>query len=467
MLDFPLPLAHTYQPHGRLAQQACCDLRGLRGRLQRANQYWLPRRYRSDLESSITKLVPAPKLRTERALPVTPYRTQEINSMPRTTHLFRSSRYRGLLRFVMVASAFVVPPALQAASPIPLGVIVTVVGQQTIDPAKVVGHSECVECHKSEAAAWQLSSHATKSFKLLTENPKSKEIAAKMSVSMASLTTNSVCTTCHGTQQQVGGQTLALGGNSCEACHGASGPKAGGWFSVHSNLGNDNKDRTKESEEHFKKRIADCNQLGMNRSENTYELAKNCYQCHAVPLEQVVNQAGHPSGRAAFELVEYSQGEVRHNFQLNQRVNAEAPTLWTDPLWHGGANRSAEGRRRMMYVVGQLVDLEVSLRNRGSATARGTYASALQMRINAARGKLEKIDALISVPEVKLALAALKPISRADLLIVNAAKKPVFDAAADQIAAAARALAVRNVGNELAAIDEMLPKTTVGKPYSP
>ncbi len=346
-----------------------------------------------------------------------------------------------------------------------------VFGQQQIDPAKVLGHNECAECHKSEVAAWQQSSHATKSFTMLTTNPKAKDFAAKLGITAAQLTTTSVCTTCHGTQQELNGQVMALGGNSCEACHGAAGPKTGGagelgWFRVHSYYGQDIKDRAKESEEHAQQRIAYCDRMGMNRSADVYDIAKNCYQCHTVPIENVVNQAGHPTGNAEFEFVAWAQGELRHNFQMNQSVNAEAPTLWTDPLWNGAA-RTAQGRKRLMYVVGQLVDLEVSLRNRGAAIDKGAFATAAGKRVGAAQSNLQKIDGLVALPEVKRALEALKPITRVKLLIVKADDKPLYDAAADEVAAAAKALVQNHDGSQLAAVDALVPGIAKGQVFQP
>ena len=137
------------------------------------------------------------------------------------------------------------------------------------------------------------------------------------------------CTTCHGTQQN----DANLKAVSCESCHGAAGGDSG-WLKVHNFFGadldpKDRASREKEAEADYHKRLADCDRLGMRRSDNLYALAKNCFECHTVPNETLVNEGQHPTETKAFEIVEFSQGDVRHNFQLNQAENAEAPTLWT------------------------------------------------------------------------------------------------------------------------------------------
>ena len=233
------------------------------------------------------------------------------------------------------------------------------VGQE-IKTAHVLGSTACQECHQSEINAWQQSAHAKKSFAMLKTNPKAKEFGSELGI--ADVTSGSaVCTTCHGLRQGEAAQLTVLSGNSCEACHGGAGPREGSWFAIHSDYGGKDVDRDAETQAHFQQRIAQCEELGMNGSGNIYELAKNCYECHTVPDETVVN-AGHPTGNPQFEFLAWVQGEVRHNYQMNQKENAAAPTLWTNARFTEG--RTEQGRHRLMYVVGQLVDLEVSLRNR-------------------------------------------------------------------------------------------------------
>ncbi len=71
-----------------------------------------------------------------------------------------------------------------------------------------------------------------------------------------------------------------------------------------------------------------------------------------------MNKGGHKPG-SSFDLVSWSQGEVRHNTWYSQ----------------GKENVAADAaRKRMLYLVGLGVELETGLRAIGKATARKTYA---------------------------------------------------------------------------------------------
>ena len=182
-----------------------------------------------------------------------------------------------------------------------------------------------------------------------------------------------------------------------------------------------------------------------------YEIAKNCLSCHTVPNEKLVN-SGHPTSR--FEMVEWSQGSVRHNFQLDPSVNAEAPSLWLA----SGAGRTPENRQKLMYVIGQLADLEVSLRNRATASA-GDFGDAAGGRIFAAKRRLSRIDAA----ELQPALAAVEAMDRTTLSEYAAGDKQKYTGAADAVAAAAKTFANIHDGSKLGEI--RLPDSTIGEPF--
>ena len=98
-------------------------------------------------------------------------------------------------------------------------------------------------------------------------------------------------------------------------------------------------------------------------------IAANCFGCHTVPDEELINVGGHTPG-SAFELVSWSQGMVRHN------------------LWYteGEQNKGASAnRKRLMFVVGLAVELETALRAVGKATEKKAYAVAMARRAAAAR----------------------------------------------------------------------------------
>src|SRR4029079_13144230 len=112
-----------------------------------------------------------------------------------------------------------------------------------------------------------------------------------------------------------------------------------------------------ETAEHREKRIADSVAKGMNNPHNIYLIARQCYDCHTVPNEKLVNAGGHQAGSNDFELVSWSQGMVRHNFLRGGAANA---TLTAEEL-------------RVMYVVGVMTDLEYSLRAVATATEKSPF----------------------------------------------------------------------------------------------
>src|SRR5262245_66605439 len=96
----------------------------------------------------------------------------------------------------------------------------------------------------------------------------------------------------------------------------------------------------------------------MIRPSALYQLAKNCYGGQVVPQEDLVNKGGHTAG-SAFELVSWSQGEVRHN------------------TWHSKGKENVlanAARKRMLYVIGLGVELETGIRSVSRATVRSRYA---------------------------------------------------------------------------------------------
>ena len=103
----------------------------------------------------------------------------------------------------------------------------------------------------------------------------------------------------------------------------------------------------------------------MIRPSSLYRLAKNCYSCHVVPQEDLVNKGGHPAG-SAFELVSWSQGEVRHN------------------TWHSKGKENvpaSAARKRMLYLVGLGVELETGI----ARGRQGDGEKALRLRNGQAR----------------------------------------------------------------------------------
>lgn len=308
-----------------------------------------------------------------------------------------------------------------------LSIAVPAAAQNVVDHTMIVGPDKCGECHKETVALWKKTHH----FKTFREMPKRKEageIAKKMGLKR--IKAGAICLDCHFTTTQTGDKREAIAGISCESCHGP----AKGYLKRHSEFSG--KKKATESEAERVKRWADSEAAGMIRPKYLYALAKNCFGCHTVPQEKLVNVGGHPAG-SAFELVSWSQGEVRHNVWYTEgKSNPEA---------------SAE-RKRMMYIVGLAVELETSLRAVGRATSKATYAVKMAKRSKRAQQRFAKVAALLSEPEIAGIAAAG---GSAKLKLKNG---PALNAAADKVAAAAKQLVAKYDGSSFGAIDGLIPK---------
>jgi hypothetical protein len=294
------------------------------------------------------------------------------------------------------------------------------------DPALVTGPDACGECHKRSVEAWQ-GSHHFSTFKDMPRTSEAKEISKKMGLKRVKA--GSDCLTCHFTSAMVEGKAKPIAGITCESCHGAGKD----WIDVHSDFGG--KDVKAESEDaaHKKKRYEDSEAAGMIRPVRLYEVAQNCYSCHSVPNEKLVNVGGHPVG-SKIELVRWSQGEVRHT------------------LWYTEDNTEASlERRRMFYIVGKALDLEAGLRGLANATTKGPYAISMAKRSKAASLHMAKIAEAVPVPEIK----EIATVGASAKLKLNNADE--LNAVADKVAKATKALASNYDGSEFAAIDSALP----------
>ena len=307
--------------------------------------------------------------------------------------------------------------------------------------SKIVGPEECGECHKAEVHVWRETRHS-QTFKVLTRKKQAKEIAGNMGIKRVKKAGD--CVTCHFTSGYKKNRVKAIAGISCESCHGP----AKDWIKVHGDYGGKNVTRERETPEHKAERLATIKEAGMIRPGDLYRLAANCYQCHIVPNERLVNVGTHQSGSDDFELVSWSLGEIRHKFLSSEgKKNEEV----------------SPKRQRMLYVVGKALDLEYGLRSLATATEEGKYATAATKRVQRVADTLQEINALIPIPEVKEILGVIKGV---DLKIGNEA---ALAAAANTIATTTRRFAGARDGSQLTALDQIIPQAEQykGKPGSP
>jgi hypothetical protein len=303
-------------------------------------------------------------------------------------------------------------------------------GPRVRDPAKVIGADQCAKCHLPEIQQWTKTPHFT-TYESLHRLPRAKEIADKLG--LQSVKRNDVCTQCHYTKQVEDGRERVVAGVSCESCHGG----ARDWVALHSDYGGLGMTKASELAEHRAKRVADSVAKGMNNPHNVYLIARQCYACHTVPNEKLVNVGGHLAGSQDFELVSWSQGMVRHNFlRGGSTTNA---TLSQDEL-------------RVMYVVGVMADLEYSLRATAAATEKSTFGVTSAKRSARMKKKLLEIQKLANNP---LLNSALEAVDTVELRLGNSA---AIAAAADSVSKAAHEFAERADGKQMAAVDNLMPR---------
>jgi hypothetical protein len=303
-------------------------------------------------------------------------------------------------------------------------------GPLASDPAKIVGPDQCAKCHQPEVQQWMRTPHFA-TFDSLHRSPQAKQIADRLGV--RSIKRSDICTQCHYTEQKQEERVRVVAGVSCESCHGG----AADWLAVHADYGGAGVTRDSEPAEHRAKRVLDSVQRGMNNPHNIYLIARQCYDCHTVPNEALVNVGGHAAGSQDFELVAWSQGVVRHNFVRTGGTSNAAPS---------------PPELRVMYVVGAMADLEYSLRAVAVATSKGTFGVASAERAARMKKRLHEIQKAINEP---LLQSALDAVATVELRLDNSES---ILAAAEAVGKAAYEFADKADGARLAALDSLLPR---------
>ena len=262
-----------------------------------------------------------------------------------------------------------------------------------LDPAKVMGPDACGECHKSSVEEWK-GSHHYSTFKALPRQKEARAIADKMGIKR--IKADSDCLSCHFTSAVVKGKTKPIAGITCESCHGAGRD----WIKVHSDFGGKDVKAENEVPAHKTERYAKSEAAGMIRPGKLYQVAQNCFGCHTVPNEKLVNVGGHAAG-SKIELAAWSQGEVRHN------------------VWYSKENRvSPIERQRMIYLVGRALDLEYALRGVAKATKKADYAVKMAKRAKKARKRIKllgegDVDRPLTVKVHKVSASAREKVEKA------------------------------------------------------
>ena len=206
----------------------------------------------------------------------------------------------------------------------------------TYEPHKIIEdeQAQCAQCHENAVNSWLESTHK-KTFDELHLRDEAQKVLERLGQT-GSIRRNDECVQCHYTQvaSEAGGRTKTVMGVSCQRCHGG----AKDWMDLHQDV---------EAIPDRKERMAKSESLGMRQTDDIYTLAMNCFQCHTVPKEDLVNKGEHPAG-SDFELVAWSHGEVRHNFMNDDPTSRKE---------EGGNRDSSKETKQIFYVVGKSLDL--------------------------------------------------------------------------------------------------------------
>jgi hypothetical protein len=330
-----------------------------------------------------------------------------------------------------------------------------------VGPDEALSVDGCVVCHAPEYKAWTTTPHY-RSLEIPTTKPGralSRQLGWKRGV-----VKDPFCTTCHFTVVRFHGADDPKYGVSCESCHGA----AKAWVGVHGDQRTWPQDKRDE-------RLRIAASKGMVRPVDLPAIARSCYLCHflvkppaegvATTNESLANAvveaaegwqhplAGNGAKRASpegFELVSWSQGEVRHNFELSP----------------SGVNRESD-HRLCLYVVGKMLDLEFSVRGLAAATDRdGRFFRVLKERLVGPAGAPAKLRAVAAKlpPEDPIGGELRKLVSRIDEKELEPSRAGPLQALAEGVAAVSSALFggkseadLKALERSLAPIEPLLP----------
>ena len=308
------------------------------------------------------------------------------------------------------------------------------------DPAKVGGPESCAECHIQEIEAWKLSAHF-KTFNTIPRRPETAAMLEKHGLGATTMKQQALCMDCHFLNREIDQKIQPTSGIACESCHGAGRD----WAQTHGDYGKGFTKAT-ESAAHRSARVAQALAAGMSTPANIYAHGSACYGCHLMNDERTVNVGGHSPSSKDFNLLTWSQGEVRHTMlHTDNTSNPEA----------------TPARRRQLFVVGLILETEYGFRAVARATEKAKFGLTLARQTDAARKLLEKIQALAPTPELAAIVATA---SGTSLRLNNAAE---LNQAAEKIATLGRAFAAKVTGEQLAGCDALVPEATQyrGKPY--
>ncbi len=250
----------------------------------------------------------------------------------------------------------------------------------------ILGFENCRKCHQQQVEKLMTTAHF-KSFESVHRSPMAKQYCKKLGI--RSIKRDQRCVRCHYTPEKTTRGIRAQSGISCESCHGP----AKTWIQGHNDYGGLTVTKAQETSEHKQQRIQSSIESGMRHPANLYLLAKSCYQCHLVDDAELINLTDHPPISEGFNMVAWSQGNMRHNF------------LRTDNQYN---QESSVERRRVMFVVDLLAKLEAVLKALAISEPDSEHYKFMQSIYISTSKTLLKISQQISNPLVNDAIDVLK-----------------------------------------------------------
>lgn len=293
------------------------------------------------------------------------------------------------------------------------------------DTGDFLGPNACGGCHTNIAVSWAGTRHA-KSLKTLQGHPAARRMTRDLSLNDP--TRAKICVDCHVTAIGADVVRQPTAGVSCESCHGA----ASAWLQIHAG-DRSSETPTNEMQPSSPDARAQAVANGMITGSPLLKWARGCFDCHVVQREQLVGLAGHSAG-SNFELVAWSEGEVRHHL-AGQDIDQE----------------NALRNRRLKFVLGAGLDLEYALRGVAAARSKGPYAVKMAVRVRLAEARLRRIARAEVLEEVDSMLAVVD-VTRLELDLTQE-----IEDSANQIAALVERIARTRDGRRLGPIDVLLP----------
>ncbi len=314
-------------------------------------------------------------------------------------------------------------------APVLFALLITLHGAHAAEPAgRFDGPDNCAECHRPMHATWMHTAHF-RTFTSAHRMRTGRRVANRLGIER--IKQSEACAQCHYTvQPDTAKSALPLAGVSCESCHGP----AEKWNAVHADP--TDPDALKKAEA-----------MGLIRPGNVAGMVNQCFKCHTVNDERLVNKGGHNPG-SDFEMVAWLEGEIRHNFMKSRGArNASTPPE----------------HKRLFYIVGQIAALERALGEFAAAKENGEYAEA---RVARRKRALERLRAVQQRVKSDVLQRIIELGAKAE---PKAGSSQALRRAANSIRELGRKFSAGRDGSRLAAVDELLPATEdhIGDVYQP